>query len=114
MKGEKTLNRTERHTTISELGFTVLDKDLPIINAYQGVWSLTSGEGELPQNYWVVGIDGRGYPYTGHSSPQQLLDLANQDGLNGAYAAPYGHYVEGQDDGIQLHEWIREHRKKMH
>ncbi|SFV03076.1 hypothetical protein [Alicyclobacillus macrosporangiidus] len=105
-------NTREHHTTVSELGFTVMTEDLPILNVYRGDWVLT-GEGDPPPNYWVVTLDGKGIPYTGHASPQELLALAKREGLPYAYAAPYGRYVEGRDDKIQLHEWIRDHRKKM-
>lgn len=104
-------NRTEHHTTMSELGFTIEDRDIPSLNAYQGEWTLT-GEGEIPENYWVVTIDGNGHPIKGSGSPQQLLDRAHEMGWDPAYAAPYGCHVIGKDDGIELHEWLQDHRKK--
>ncbi|QSO47893.1 hypothetical protein [Alicyclobacillus mengziensis] len=108
---ERVNNLTERHTTISDLPFTVADKDLPSINAYQGQWELT-GEGDIPQNYWVVTIDGNGHPMTGHGSPRQFIDRADEMGWDVAYVAPYGRRVIGKDDGIELHEWLQDHRKK--
>ncbi|CAM3966576.1 hypothetical protein [Alicyclobacillus pomorum] len=103
------VNRTEHHTKVSELGFTVSDEDFPAVVQYAGEWTLT-GEGPVPNNYWAVTIDGEGIPFSGHPSPRQILDEANGEGLNCAYVAPYGRYVEGKLDGVQLHDWIREHR----
>ncbi len=104
-------NRTEHHTTMSDLDFSVQSKDIPILNTYQRQWSLT-GEGSVPENYWVVTIDGNGHPLTGHGTPQQFFDRANEMGWDCAYVAPYGRRVIGKDDGIELHEWIQDHRKK--
>lgn len=104
-------NRTDHHTTISELGFTVQMKDLPAINAYSGEWSLT-GEGPLPENFWIVTIDGNGKPITGHGSPEQLITRAQEMGWDVAYVAPYGRHVVGETDGRQLHEWLQDQRKK--
>ncbi|QSO50644.1 hypothetical protein JZ785_17255 [Alicyclobacillus curvatus] len=111
VNSERANNVTERHITISDLPFAVDDKDLPSINAYQGQWGLT-GEGEVPENYWVVTIDGNGHPMTGHGSPRQFIDRAYEMGWDVAYVAPYGRRVIGKDDGIELHEWLQDHRKK--
>lgn len=104
------MNRTEHHTTVSELGFTVNPADLAIVNAYTGVWTVT-GAPQKPDNYWVITTDGTGHAVTGQGSPQQILDRGRANGWDCAYAAPYGRHVEGTDDGVALHDWIREGRK---
>ncbi|MCL6454362.1 MAG: hypothetical protein K6T78_12185 [Alicyclobacillus sp.] len=105
------MSQTEAHTRVSDLPFAVDITDLPIVNAYVGEWSLT-GEGPAPENWWIVTTDGEGHPMTGHDAPQQLLDRAKERGWNPAYAAPYGRHVVGKLDGVALHDWIRDHRKK--
>lgn len=105
------MNRTEHHTTLSELGFFFDQEDLPIINSYEGTWTVTDREQDMPNNFWVVTTDGKGRNVIGHPSPQQIIDDAKAKGWPVAYVAPYGHYVEGTEDGIQLHDWIVRGRK---
>lgn len=85
--------------------------DIPLINAYVGEWALT-GDGPTPENLWVVTIDGNGHPMPGDASPSQILDEAKEMGWDAAYVAPYGRHIIGKLDGVQLHEWIQDHRKK--
>lgn len=107
------MGRTEHHTTVSELGFSVSNEDLAIVNEYPGRWGIT-GSAPLPDNYWVVTMDGEGHPVTGHRSPQQILDWAERErGWQCAYVAPYGRFVQGEDDGIELHDWLKEGRHKQ-
>lgn len=106
------LSTEEHHTTLSDLGFHFRAEDLPIINSYTGDWSVVP-EGHPANNYWAVDITGKGHPIPGHGSPQQVLEEAVERGWPIAYVAPYGHYVEGKDDGIQLHDWILEGRQKQ-
>jgi hypothetical protein len=105
------LNRTEHHTTLSELGFFFDTEDLPIINAYTGTWHVQDEDQNLPENYWVITTDGKGHNVRGHMSPKQILDYAWNQGWQVAYVAPYGHYVEGIEDGVKLHDWIVEGRR---
>jgi hypothetical protein len=105
-------NRTKDYGTVSGLGFTVSNEDLKFVNEYQGKWVVTETGASMPNNYWVVTTDGKGHPVRGHGSPIQMLMDAKADGLDIAYAAPYGRYVEGEDDGVQLSDWIRERRNK--
>lgn len=103
-------NREDHHETLSGLGFYFQPDDLPIINAYHGKWVVTDTEHQ-PNNYWVVTTDGKGHSVTGHRSPQQILDWADEQGWLPAYVAPYGKYVEGEMDAIQLHDWISQGRR---
>ncbi|MCY0887785.1 MAG: hypothetical protein OWQ59_04935 [Alicyclobacillaceae bacterium] len=105
------MSTEEHHTTLSELGFHFRDEDLSIINAYVGEWSVTNPE-HPANNYWVVDTDGKGHPVSGHGSPAQVLDEGQRRGWQVAYVAPYGHYVEGKEDAIPLHQWILEGRRK--
>ncbi|GEO26390.1 hypothetical protein AAC03nite_21750 [Alicyclobacillus acidoterrestris] len=109
------MSREEHHEKLSSLGFYFEAEDLPIINDYQGDWMVTGDH--KPDNYWVVTTDGKGHPITGHPSPQEALDWARNNGWLPAYVAPYGTYVEGALDGVQLHDWIangRHERKHSH
>lgn len=105
------MSTEEHHTTLSELGFTIQMADLPYLNEYQGDW-IVDGPDELPNNYWLVTFDGIGHPVSGHLSPQQILDWGVERGWQVAYVAPYGRYVEGKDDGVHLHDWLRDRRNK--
>ena len=105
------MNTEQHQTTLSELGFTIWPEDLQYLNEYVGRWAFT-GEGDVPENYWLVTFDGEGHPVTGHPSPQEILDWGHRQGWQCAYAAPYGRFVVGQEDGIELHDWLRERRNK--
>ncbi len=105
------MGRTEHHTTVSELGFAVTNEDLRIVNQYPGRWAIT-GSSPLPNNYWAVTTDGRGHPVLGRMSPDEILSAANNRGWQCAYVAPYGRYVQGENDGVELHNWIVEGRNK--
>lgn len=106
-------NRDEHHETISSLGFYFKQEDLPLINAYQGHWVLTEpGNHHTASNYWVVTTDGEGHNVQGHMSPEEILDWADNRGWLPAYVAPYGQYVEGELDAIQLHEWLQRGRRE--
>ena len=101
----------EHHTRLSDLGFHFDTEDLPIVNDYAGDWRVTNPE--FPSNnLWVVTTDGCGHNVSGTHSPQQVLDIAKDIGWQVAYVAPYGHYVEGELDGVKLHDWILEGRHK--
>lgn len=103
---------TEQHqTTLSELGFTVRPEDLPYLNEYAGKWSV-SGADPLPNNQWLVTMDGVGHPVTGHLSPQQILDWGADQGWQCAYVAPYGRHIVGANDDIQLHDWLAQRREQ--
>jgi len=104
-------NRTNHEDSISELGFTVIPTDLPIVTDYQGQWSITGPEA-LPNNFWVVDMEGEGHQWPGHWSPQELLNHAKDEGVNLAYVAPYGRHVEGKEDAVPLHDWIHQGRYK--
>lgn len=106
----------EHHETLSSLGFYFKPDDLPIINAYAGHWQVTETQHQ-PENYWIVTTDGKGHPVKGHLSPQEMLDWAENQGWVPAYVAPYGRYVEGELDAVELHDWIargRHDRKHNH
>lgn len=105
------MNRTEHHTTVSDLPFDVQIADMPAVNAYVGEWELT-GDGPAAENFWLVTIDGNGHSVAGHLSPEQMLDEAIDKGWDPAYVAPYGRHVIGKLDGVQLHEWMQDQRKK--
>jgi hypothetical protein len=103
------MNRTEHHTGMSELGFTISAEDLKAVNQYAGNWVMT-GEGKLPNNYWVVSANGQGHPVAGQMSPEEMLQIAKDKGWDPVYVAPYGRHVEGELDRVKLHDWIRQHR----
>lgn len=104
------VNREEHHDTVSSLGFYFKQEDLPIINAYSGSWTLTNPE-HVADNYWVVTTDGQGHNVTGHLSPDQILEWAEDKGWLPAYVAPYGQHVEGKLDAVLLHDWIKRGRE---
>jgi len=110
--GHRVGNRTDHHETLSDLGFFFDNSDLPIINNYPGAWAVTN-PAHIADNYWVITTDGRGHNVLGNKSPQQILDWGKFQGWDCAYVAPYGQHIEGQMDGIHLHDWIVEGRRKM-
>ncbi|WAH37276.1 hypothetical protein [Alicyclobacillus dauci] len=105
-------NREEHHDTLSSLGFSFKQDDLPIINKYHGHWKVM-GDDTPAENLWVVTTDGKGHPVKGHPSPQEIIDWADDQGWLPAYVAPYGRYVEGELDAIHLHDWIVQGRREM-
>ena len=105
------MSTQEHHSTWSELGFTVREGDREYINEYAGDWVFT-GETPVPDNFWLVTMDGEGHPVNGHMSPQQILDWGQERGWHCAYVAPYGRHVIGEKDEIQLHDWLRDRQDK--